>query len=367
MSTELTVIVPTLNERDNVGLLVEKLHAVLANVDWEVVFVDDDSTDGTLDALKALAQADPRVRFLHRIGRRGLSSACLEGMASSASPYLAVMDADLQHDERLLPKMLETLRNDEADLVVGSRYMAGAGVGAWDKWRQRISAFAVGLGRFVLWAELSDPMSGFFMMRRQVFEQTVRSVSGMGFKILLDIVSAAGETLRIKELPFQFGTRRHGESKLDTLVIWEFLLLVIQKLVRDFIPARFIMFIIVGTLGAMVHLLVLAIGVKGLGTPFLWSQAVAAGVAMVCNYFVNNLLTYRDLRLKGPRLVIGLAAFVLICSIGAVVNVDVALSVYMRGLPWWLAGLIGAVIGAVWNFAVSSTLVWRQPRKAPGS
>lgn len=367
MTTELTVIVPTLNERDNVGLLVDKLRAALAGIDWEVVFVDDDSTDGTLDALRALARADPRVRFLHRIGRRGLSSACLEGMGSSASPYLAVMDADLQHDETVLPRMLDSLRSGEADLVVGSRYMEGGGVSAWNKWRRRISAFAVSLGRFVLGAELSDPMSGFFMLRREVFEQTVRSVSGMGFKILLDIVSAWGRTLRIKEIPFEYRTRRHGESKLDTLVVWEFLLLVIQKLVRDFIPARFIMFIIVGSIGAIIHLLVLAIGVKGMAAPFLYSQAVAAGVAMVSNYFVNNLLTYRDLRLKGPRLAVGLVAFVVICSVGAVVNVDIASSVYARGLPWWLAGLIGAAIGAVWNFAVASTLIWRRARKAPGS
>jgi dolichol-phosphate mannosyltransferase len=360
MTADLTLIVPTLNERDNVGLLTERLHAVLEGIDWEVVFVDDDSTDGTLEALKALARKDPRVRFLHRIGRRGLSSACIEGMASSASPYLAVMDADLQHDETLLPRMLETLRAGEANLVVGSRYIEGGGVGAWNKWRRRISAFAVGLGRFVLWAELSDPMSGFFMMRREVFENTVRSVSGMGFKILLDIVSAAGRSLRIKELPFEFGARRHGESKLDTLVAWEFLLLVIQKMVRDFIPARFIMFIIVGSLGAVIHLMVLAIGIKGWGAPFLWAQGTAAAVAMVSNYFVNNLLTYRDLRLRGPRLVLGLIAFVLICSVGAVVNVDIAGSVYERGLPWWIAGLVGAAIGAVWNFAVSSTLVWRR-------
>jgi dolichol-phosphate mannosyltransferase len=364
MATELTVIVPTLNERDNVSLLVEKLHQVLAGIQWEVIFVDDDSTDGTLDALKDLARSDPRVRFIHRIGRRGLSSACLEGMAASASPYLAVMDADLQHDETLLPRMLASLRADEADLVIGSRYIEGGGVGTWNKWRQRISAFAVSLGQFVLWAELTDPMSGFFMMRREVYDRTVRSMSGMGFKILLDMVSAAGESLRTKEMPFEFGTRQHGESKLDTLVVWEFLLLVIQKLVRDFIPARFIMFIIVGSLGAVIHLLVLAIGIKGWGASFLWAQASAAAVAMVSNYFVNNLLTYRDLRLRGSRLVLGLIGFMVICSVGAVVNVDIATSAHARGLPWWLAGLIGAAIGAVWNFAVSSTLVWRRSRKS---
>lgn len=364
MAHELTIVVPTLNERDNVDLLVEKLDDALKGMDWEVVFVDDDSTDGTLEALKSLALTDHRVRFIHRIGRRGLSSACLEGMASTASPYLAVMDADLQHDESLLPEMLHCLRDDEADLVVGSRYLKGGSVGKLPKWRRHLSMLAVWLGRFILRAHLSDPMSGFFMLRREVFERTMRSVSGMGFKILLDLVSVGGASLRIMELPFVFANRRYGESKLDTLVAWEFLLLVIQKLVRDFLPARFIMFIIVGSFGAVLHLIVLGVGLRAFGIQFLWAQSIAAAVAMVSNYFINNLLTYRDLRLKGARqLAMGLVSFVAICSIGAITNVILAEKVYLLGLPWWLAGLIGATVGAVWNFAVSTTLVWRLARK----
>ncbi len=366
MAFELTIVVPTLNERDNVGPLVDRLEETLAGIDWEVVFVDDDSSDGTLDALIRLAQKDGRVRFIQRIGRRGLSSACLEGMASSASPYFAVMDGDLQHDATLLPKMLGCLRDDEADMVVGSRYldMEGSGTGDWDKTRGQISALATWLGRLVLKTSLSDPMSGFFMIRREVFENTVRTVSGMGFKILLDITSSAGKNLRIKELPFVFGVRQHGQSKLDTLVIWEFLLLLIQKLVHDLLPARFIMFVIVGSLGAVLHLLVLGFGLRGLGMEFIWAQSAAAALAMIFNYFINNLFTYRDKRLHGRRLFMGLVSFVAICSIGVVVNVNVAEAVYHVGWPWWLAGLTGAAIGSVWNYAVSSTLVWRLSRRS---
>ncbi|MEE8517057.1 MAG: glycosyltransferase family 2 protein [Alphaproteobacteria bacterium] len=365
MAFELTIVVPVLNERDNIGLLVDRLEATLAGIDWEVVFVDDDSTDGTLGVCKSLARKDDRVRFIRRIGRRGLSSACLEGMATSASLYFAVMDGDLQHDETLLPEMLRCLRAGEADLVVGSRYMedGGSGSGSQSKTRRQISVIGGWFGRLMLKVHLSDPMSGFFMIRAEVFENTVRTVSGMGFKILLDIVASAGKDLRIKELPFVFGPRRHGESKLDTLVLWEFLLLLIQKLVRDVLPARFIMFVIAGSLGAVLHLGVLGLGLRGLGWEFLWAQAAAAAAAMVFNYFLNNLFTYRDQRLRGGRLFMGLVSFSLICSIGAVVNVNIAEAMYRVGWPWWLAGLVGAAIGAVWNYAVSSTLVWRLARR----
>jgi dolichol-phosphate mannosyltransferase len=364
MAHELTVIVPTLNERDNIGLVVAKLHEALKGINWEVVFVDDDSTDSTLDVLKSLAQTDDRVRFILRIGRRGLSSACLEGMGSASSPYLAVMDSDLQHDEALLPKMLDCLRNGQADLVVGSRYVEGGGVEEFPKWRHRLSRLAAWFCRVILRIDLSDPMSGFFMLRREVFERAVRSMSGMGFKILLDLISVKGASARIKELPFVFRGRRHGESKLDTLVAWELLLLVVQRLTRDVLPGRFVMFVIVGSFGAVLHLAVLYVALRGFGMVFLWAQSIAAAVAMVFNFFTNNLLTYRDLRLRGAgHLAVGLVSFVTICSIGAITNVIVAEKVYLLALPWWLAGVTGAVIGAVWNFAVSSTLVWRLARK----
>jgi dolichol-phosphate mannosyltransferase len=284
-------------------------------------------------------------------------------MASSASPYFAVMDGDLQHDEKLLPEMLRSVRDDEADVVVGSRYIGDGGVGSWDKTRRQISALGGWLGRLILKAELTDPMSGFFMIRREVFENTVRTVSGMGFKILLDIVSSAGAGLRIKELPFVFATRQHGESKLDTLVAWEFLLLLIQKFVRDYVPARFIMFIIVGSLGAVLHLLVLGLALLSLGLAFITAQSAAAALAMIFNYFINNLFTYRDQRLRGKRLFLGLVSFLFVCAIGAVVNVTVAEAVYQVEWPWWIAGLVGAAISAVWNYAVSSTLVWRLARR----
>jgi dolichol-phosphate mannosyltransferase len=336
---ELTVVVPTFNERENVGLLVDRLDKVLAGVAWEVVFVDDDSPDDTADAVRALGQRDGRVRVIKRLGRRGLSSACVEGVLSSSAPYFAVIDADLQHDDRILPAMLARLKGDNLDIVVGSRYIE----------RQTT----------VLHASLSDPMSGFFMMRRESFDEVVRSLSLQGFKILLDLFTSAPRPLRYAEIGYEFTARQHGESKLDTMAAWEFGMLVLDKLIGRIVPVRFFVFALIGGSGLVVHLGALGI-LNGAGVGFAAAQTIAVIAAMTWNFFLNNLITYRDQRLRGARLWQGLASFYLICAVGAVANIGVAEVVFNRQGTWWIAGLAGAAIGVVWNFAVSSYLTWRR-------
>jgi dolichol-phosphate mannosyltransferase len=358
---ELTVVVPTFNERDNIRPLLDLIARAMDGESYEVVFVDDDSRDGTLDALQAVAREDVSVRYIHRIGRRGLSSAVVEGILSSSAPYIAVMDADLQHDERLLPRMLAMLRGGDADVVVGSRYVEGGGMGDWDGTRQLISRTATRIARLILRADLSDPMSGFFMLTREAFAGSVRQLSGQGYKILLDIFASHHSPLRVRELPYQFRTRQHGESKLDALVTWEYLMLVLDKLVGRFIPVRFLMFLIVGGLGVFVHFAVLTALLKGAGSGFEVSQTAATVVAMTFNFFLNNLLTYRDRRLKGAwRVFKGLVSFYLVCSLGALANVGVATVAFEHDYAWWGAGLAGVVIGSVWNYAATSLFTWKQ-------
>ena len=357
---ELTVVVPTYNERENVGPLIELLTTALAGIDWEVIFVDDDSRDDTAAAVREIAERDPRVRCVQRIGRRGLSTACIEGVLASASPYVAVMDADLQHDERLLPRMLETLKREPYDIVVGSRYVAGGGVGDWSRRRAEISALATRLSRFICKTEIADPMSGFFMMRRDMFERAVRGLSGQGFKILLDLLASSPQPVRLKELAFEFRQRRHGESKLDTLVAWEFGMLISDKLIGHLVPVRFALFAFIGVIGLGVHLAVLWASLALIGLAFAAAQAVATLVAMTSNFFLNNLFTYRDQRLRGLRLLRGLVSFYLICAIGAVANVGIAAYVFTADYRWWLAGIAGAVVGSVWNYAVSSVFTWKR-------
>jgi dolichol-phosphate mannosyltransferase len=361
MSTplEISVIVPTFNERDNVLELVSRLERCLAGRAWEVVFVDDDSPDDTAALVRRLAQQDRRVRCLHRIGRRGLSSACVEGMLASGAPFLAVMDGDLQHDEELLPRMLDVLKQGNADVVVGTRYSAGGGIGQWVASRARMSRFATRLSRFVIRADISDPMSGFFALRREAFEAAVRQLSSIGFKILVDILASAPVPLRICELPYQFRTRRAGESKLDSQAVWEYLMLLADKLFGAYVPARFLAFAAIGGLGVVVHFVVLAFLFGPLHASFAASQTVAALVAMTSNFTLNNALTYRDRRLRGWGWLKGWLSFTLVCSIGLLANVGIASYLFASQTAWVLAALAGIAVGAVWNYAVTSAYTWR--------
>jgi dolichol-phosphate mannosyltransferase len=357
---QLSVVVPTFNERDNVTTLYKRLEAALGATPWEVVFVDDNSPDGTWEVVRALAQRDCRVRCIRRVGRRGLSGACIEGILASSAPYAAVIDADLQHDETQLPKMLALLRSGQAELVIGSRYIAGGSADSFNKQRAGASALATEVARRVLGVKVADPMSGFFMIRRDRFEQLAPQLSTQGFKILLDIIATARGELRTIEVPYTFGSRLHGESKLDSMVALDFLGLVLAKLTHDVISLRFILFGMVGATGLVVHLMTLFIALEFFNWPFPEAQALGAFVAMTSNFILNNFLTYRDQRLKGFAILRGLILFYLVCSVGLFANVGVAFSVYDQEPIWWLAGAAGALMGVVWNYAMSGLFVWRR-------
>lgn len=359
-SPELSVVVPTFNERDNVTVLYRRLEATLAGIAWEVIFVDDNSPDGTWDVLRELAQTDSRVRCIRRIGRRGLSGACIEGILASSAQFAAVMDADLQHDETQLPNMLALLRSGKAELVVGSRYIAGYKSEGFNKQRAGASALATELARRVLKVDVADPMSGFFMVRRDRFEQLAPQLSVHGFKILLDLIASARGSLRTIEIPYTFGARQHGESKLDSMVALDFLGLVLAKLTNDAVSLRFLLFAMVGSIGLVVHLATLFVSLRLFNVPFAEAQASGAIVAMTSNFILNNFLTYRDQRLKGFAILRGLIVFYIVCSVGLFANVGVAFSVYDQEPIWWLAGAAGALMGVVWNYAMSGLFVWRK-------
>jgi dolichol-phosphate mannosyltransferase len=358
---ELVVVIPTFNERDNIAPLLDRLGQTLAGIRWEVVFVDDDSTDGTIGALREACAADWRVRSVRRLDRRGLASAVVEGIQSNFAPYIAVMDADLQHDERLLVRMLEALRADEADIVIGSRYLAEGGVGDWSGRRRTMSAVATQLSRLVLRGRaLTDPMSGFFMLKRSAFDAAVRRLSQEGYKILLDIVASSPAPVRIKEVPYVFGVRQHGESKVDSLVVLDYLMLLLDKLVGRWVPVRFLLFTAVGSIGVLLHMAVLA-GAMEAGLAFLPAQTIATAAAIAGNFFLNNVLTYRDKRLKGfRRVLLGLASFYAVCSVGAVANVGIANFLFVQDYGWWISGICGILVGAVWNYAASALFTWRR-------
>src|SRR5215213_1363191 len=357
---QLSVIVPTFNERDNVTTLYQRLEAALGATPWEVVFVDDNSPDGTWQVVRDLSQKDGRVRCIRRIGRRGLSGACIEGILAASAPYAAVIDADLQHDETQLPKMLALLQSGEFDLVVGSRYIEGGSADSFDKQRAGASQLATEVAKRVLRVKIADPMSGFFMIRRDRFEELAPQLSTQGFKILLDIVATAQGKLRTIEIPYTFGSRQHGESKLDSMVALDFLGLVLAKLTHDVVSLRFLLFAMVGGTGLVVHLATLFVAHEIFKEPFAEAQAVGALIAMTSNFILNNFLTYRDQRLKGFAILRGLLLFYLVCGVGLLANVGVAFAVFDQEPIWWLAGAAGALMGVVWNYAMSGLFVWRK-------
>lgn len=353
----LSIVVPTFNESQNIKELLRRIEVTLGTTGWEIIFVDDDSPDGTAAVVRDIARTDFRVRCLQRVGRRGLSTACIEGMLAASASTVAVMDADLQHDEAILPKMLTEIEGG-ADVVIGTRYSGGGSTGDWNESRKTMSQLATTASRVILKQPVSDPMSGFFMLQRKVLESTVHHLSGLGFKILLDILATAKQPLRVTEVPYRFRDRIAGESKLDEMVVWEYAMLLADKTIGRYIPVRFLAFSIIGGIGIFVHMAVLSIVLHGLNVGFTTAQSVATGTAMTFNFALNNVLTYRDSRLRGLAWFKGLVSFMLACSLGALANVGIASYLFENRTQWIVAALAGILVGAVWNYAVSQIYTW---------
>jgi dolichol-phosphate mannosyltransferase len=357
---ELSVVTPTFNEAENVALLVDAVAAALPGVRWEIIFVDDNSPDGTSDKVRAIAQRDARVRIVHRYGRRGLSGACIEGIMTSSAPFVAVMDSDMQHDETLLGPMLARLKQGDVDLVIGSRYAEGGSTGEWSKYRLWASHVATRLAsRLTRGVPIADPMSGFFMVRREAFATAVPKLSSVGFKILLDLAASTPRPMRVAELPYTFRNRQHGASKLDSLVLWEYFQLLLDKMLGRHVPVRFLSFLMVGSFGVIVHFAVLTLLFAGFGEGFAQAQLIATLVATSNNFFLNNMLTYRDQRLKGRRLFMGWVTFNLVCLTGALANVGVAQWLFAHHNYWAVSALAGIAVTTVWNYAMSSIFTWK--------
>jgi dolichol-phosphate mannosyltransferase len=334
----------------------------MGHTPWELIFVDDDSPDGTRHEIAALVQEGAPVRCLRRVGRRGLASAVVEGAMSANGEIIAVIDADMQHDETLLPRMLRRLQTTDSDVVIASRHVEEGSLGDLHAHRRLVSALATLFAKLLIGESLRDPMSGFFMTRRSVFDATIYDLSQQGYKILLDILTSSQRPLKVVEVPYVFRDRRSGQSKLDAMVIAEYAFLLIEKLSYGLVPARFVLFSFVGGLGLFVHLAILT-QLKMLGIEFLRAQIISTILAMTFNYVVNNFLTYRAERLKGWQFLIGYVVFGAICSLGAIANISVANLTLSQGTNWPLAGAAGAIMSAVFNFSMSTKIVWGRSRK----
>jgi dolichol-phosphate mannosyltransferase len=359
----LSVVVPTYREAANVPVLFERLKTTLDGLPWEMIVVDDNSPDGTADVAFAIARRDPRLRCIRRVNRLGLAGAVIEGWLASSADYVAVIDGDLQHDETILPKMYTALVSGEGDLAIGTRIADETAPGGLSPARQKLSELGAWFFRLLAGASVSDPMSGFFMVRRETVARLAPRLSPDGFKILVDVALSAGGRLKIVEVPYVFRPRQAGESKLSPLVGLDFLGLVAHHATRGLLPIRFVLFASIGAIGLVVHLLVLTGLVEGFGQQdFAAGQIAATIAAMGSNFLLNNEITYRAYRYRGLGMIGGFLLFALLCSVGAIANLDVAAWLLRGRSVWWLAGLAGALVSVVWNYAASATFVWRRRR-----
>lgn len=357
--TELCIVVPTFNEAGNINALADAIDRALKGIAYEIIFVDDASTDGTPEQVLLLAQRDPRIRLIRRVGRRGLSSAVAEGALATAATYVAVMDADLQHDESLLPQMLLLLQSGQCDVAVGSRTVNGGEFGAMSAQRQHLSKMSSRITQSVIGSNVSDLMSGYFMLSRQLFHDLVPRLSLAGFKILADLLASSTAPLRVKELPYQFRPRHAGESKLDAQAGIGLLLLLMDKRLGRWLPTRLLAFALVGGTGVFVHMALLWLLFRKFDIHFDVAQSVATLAAMTSNYTLNNAFTYRDMRRRGWRWLTGLASFALICGIGAIGNVGAASALYAQHFDWRLSAIAGIAVGVFWNFTMTRVYTWR--------
>ncbi len=353
------IIIPTLNEANNVTRLTERLHKLLQHLDWEVIFVDDNSTDGTLQELHTLAKNSSHVRYIRRLGRRGLASACIEGMMSTTATYMAIMDADLQHDESKLLDLFALLSSGEATVAVASRYTGGGSTGEWEQSRVSMSKFATKLAKKSLYVPCSDPMSGFFAIHRDIIDKSAEGLQRRGFKILLDILTTKDLPLILREVPYTFRERTEGSTKLSYSVMFDFAWLLLQKYMRQMAYIRFIIFCCIGLSGVLVHLAVLGALHIGMDISFIMAQSIATFGAMTSNYILNNTITFAEQKLVGKNLLIGYVKFVASCLLGAFINVAVAEFFRQQGVYWMFDACLGIIAGSFINYAFSRFFIWK--------
>jgi dolichol-phosphate mannosyltransferase len=360
----LSIVLPTFNERFNVTPVAEHLLRLRSALKLEILFVDDDSADGTADAVRQLARQHPEIRLVRRVGRAGLSSAIKEGILDATGDVVAVMDCDGQHEPEAVLRALLTLLETGADLVVGSRFHEQAQIRGLSGSRQRGSSLANRLARLTLpaYRQLTDYMSGFFVLRLDSVLRDVRSLDVNGFKFLYELLAVSHGRLKVIDIPLNFRPRQSGDSKLDFAIVWDFFVSILHTCVFRAIPRRMISFALVGALGVLVQMSISQLLRSFALFPFAQSVFPAALVAATSNYLINNALTFRFQRQRGLALVKGLARFLLVASLPVLANVGIATTVYTRidPNPFW-AQLAGIFVVFVWNYAASSRFVWNTP------
>ena len=357
----LSIVIPTYNEKDNISKILEKLKNALKGITHEIIFVDDNSPDGTSKEIKFFMKKSSNIRLVHRIGRRGLSGAVIEGFFAANSELVAVMDCDLQHDETKLSDMMDLFsKSTSLDIVIASRFIEGGEISgiAFSKYRKLGSMITTFLVKRLLKINSSDPLSGFFMAKKATFLRSADKLQTQGFKILADFLATEGKKIEIKELGYKFKNRIAGESKMSILTALELIGLVLSQIFQGKVSIRFILFCMVGLSGIFVQLLITGASMFFINQ-FPTSQTLGIIAAMTSNYFLNNSITFKERKLVSFELIRGLFSFYLICSLGAFTNVAIASYIFDFSSNWLISSFIGAVFGAIWNFTLTSIFTWK--------
>ncbi|MGQ7848577.1 glycosyltransferase [Granulosicoccus sp. 3-233] len=364
-SCDLSVIIPTYNESENIQLLLGRLADVLNGIDYEIIVVDDDSPDLTWKVVEQLGLKDKRVQVIRRLDRKGLSSAVTTGMLESRGNCLAVMDADLQHDETILPTMFKRIAGEDYDICVGSREAEGGGYGDWSANRKLVSSGARWLANVMMGELVLDPMSGYFAVSRHYFQQTIDKVNPQGFKILLEFL-ARGESPRVCEVGYEFRNRIHGETKLNASVALEYLLALVDLRFGWLVPNQFVKFGLVGISGSLVNFFGFALA-QGLGMSIPLAVVLGVELAIVWTYFANNFFTFTPMTFRGRNFFMGLLLYQLVCCYGLVVQLSVV-QMLLTNFPFMREGLatlylvymVGVAFAAVGNYFLHSYYTWNR-------
>lgn len=369
-SAQLTVVLPTYNEAGHIGALLAELHDRLAETDYEILVVDDDSPDGTFDVVRRVASQNPHVRGHLRRKERGLATAVMEGLRKANGKFVVVMDSDGQHPASAVPKLLEAAVERGADLVVGSRYAPG-GTDAGFAWHRRLISW--GARRLALLAlsplrhhRLRDPMSGFFLVRRDRFPD-LDALRPRGYKILLELL-AARPYERILEVGYGFGARRSGQSKLTLRTQWDYLCHLARFAPRDHENRRMMAFALVGLTGVVVNLAPMAIienVVRETDSLQLLLWAVAAReLAVLWNFGWNDVSSFRDLRAaSGRSYVRRMGRFHVATLASFVVYASAFYGLVLFGLATLLAAAVAILLGFVSNYVANRR--WTYARARP--
>ena len=359
----ISIILPTLNEVDNISSIIKKIINLSGNFLIEIIVVDDASTDGTTSLVKKLSQEDNRIRLINRYGRNGLSSAIKEGTLSASGDVIAVMDTDGQHQVESLYEAIEELLVTDKDLIIGSRFLNSSLISGLSDKRKKGSLVANSLAKFSLsreYSKLTDIMSRFIAFKSQTVLKLVERIDVNGFKFLYELLSVSKGTLDCNEIPLNFMPRKFGESKLDIAIVWDFLVSLIHSLSKRLIPRKAISFAFVGITGVLVQFLISYSFMWLLGFSFQNVLPIAVVSAATSNYLVNNWLTFRVNRLRNKALFVGLLKFLLVSSLPIIANVGLASSFYKLISPnTFFSQLAGIIVVFIWNYAASSKLVWK--------